>query len=106
MAIKKAKANRLTWTYIDRVSNRDIEYLRSNFKFHPLDLKDCMSKTQRPKVDSYSNYLFLVFHFPKYDREKRRVESHQLNVFVGDKFVVTVSSSHLPVLAEYYNQWQ
>ncbi|MFC1663279.1 magnesium transporter CorA family protein [Patescibacteria group bacterium] len=106
MSVQIARANKLKWTYIERASNRDIEYLRDKFQFHPLDLKDCLSKTQRPKIDVYPAYLFLVFHFPRYDREKRRVESQQLNIFVGRNYVVTVSGPRLPVLAEYYSQWK
>ncbi|MFH0952091.1 MAG: magnesium transporter CorA family protein [Patescibacteria group bacterium] len=106
MSVQIAKAKKLRWIYIERVGNRDIEYLRHNFNFHPLDLKDCSSKTQRPKIDVYPGYLFLVFHFPKYNREKRRVESQQLNIFIGGNYVATVSGPRLPVLSEYYLQWR
>ena len=38
--------------------------LAEKYGFHPLDLDDCLSRIQRPKIDEYENYLFIVFHFP------------------------------------------
>ena len=43
--------------------------LAQRFGWHPLDLEDVLSKRQRPKVDEYDDYLFIVLHFPRYDKE-------------------------------------
>ena len=54
----------LTWVNIEHPTEKETEYLAQNYPFHPLDLDDCLSRIQRPKIDEYKDYLFLVFHFP------------------------------------------
>ena len=54
----------LTWINIEGPTEQETEYLAQNYHFHPLDLDDCLSRIQRPKIDEYKDYLFLVFHFP------------------------------------------
>ena len=53
----------LTWVNIERPTKRETDYLAGNYPFHPLDLDDCLSRKQRPKIDIYEDYLFLIFHF-------------------------------------------
>ena len=55
----------------------DRAWLEEHFDFHPLDYEDVFSRNQRPKVDEYDDYLFIVLHFPRYDKhvgapERRR----------------------------------
>jgi len=70
--------NDLTWINIDRPTEREIEYLAKNYPFHPLDLDDCLSRIQRPKIDEYKPYLFLVFHFPVFNKETRVISTSQV----------------------------
>ena len=53
----------LTWTNVTKPTQREMDYLAKNFPFHPLDLDDCLSRKQRPKLDEYKDYLFFIFHF-------------------------------------------
>ena len=46
----------------------DQAWLEERFDFHPLDYEDVFSRNQRPKVDEYDDYLFIVLHFPRYDK--------------------------------------
>ena len=55
----------LTWVDIVPPKKAEIEYLAENYKFHPLDLDDCLSRKQLPKLDAYPDYLFLIFHLKK-----------------------------------------
>ena len=48
----------LTWVNIEKPAESEIEYLAQNYPFHPLDLDDCLSRIQRPKIDEYKDYLF------------------------------------------------
>jgi len=54
----------ITWVYIQRPVAKEIQYLADNYHFHALDLEDCLTRLQRPKIDEYPGYLFLVFQFP------------------------------------------
>jgi magnesium transporter len=93
--------NGITWTNITRPTGDDIEQLRLQFPFfHPLDLEDCLSTIERPKIDEYENYLFIVMHFPVFNKAKRRLSRTEVDVFVGRGYLVTVSDGSLNPLAE------
>ena len=49
----------------------DQAWLEERFDFHPLDYEDVYSRNQRPKVDEYDDYLFIVLHFPRFDKRSR-----------------------------------
>ncbi|USN53865.1 MAG: magnesium transporter CorA family protein [Candidatus Nomurabacteria bacterium] len=96
----------LKWIYIEQTSYKDVEYLEEHYRFHPLDLKDCIGVTQRPKIDIYDDYLFLVFHFPQYDREQRRIRVQELNVFLGPDYLITLTNQPNPGLSEYFQEYK
>lgn len=92
MAIRISKTLRFRWVYIHPISEEDIGYLEQHFRFHHLDLKDCYEGVQRPKIDVYKRYLFMIFHFPTFDEKTRRVGIRPLNVFLGKNYIVTLHS--------------
>jgi magnesium transporter len=95
----------LQWIFIEQTSYRDVEFLEEHYPFHPLDLKDCIGVTQRPKIDIYEDYIFLVFHFPQYDREQQRIRIQELNVFVGADYIITLTNEPIPALADYFREY-
>jgi len=59
------------------------------FGFHPLAIEDCLTPSERPKVDEYETYLFLVIHAVDYTRGDEEFRTTELNIFMGKDFVVT-----------------
>jgi magnesium transporter len=81
---------RVTWINIDGLG--DIEVLRtlgSQFNLHPLALEDVLDTTQRPKVEQYDNYLFIVLHMLYLDRGKAMC-GEQVSMFLGKHFLITL----------------
>lgn len=93
MAIKEIKKNNLSWINIDRVDQESLAYLKQNYNFHQLDLDDIQSESQTPKIDLYKNYLFLVLQFPQWQGESKQVKTYELDVFVGNDFLITIQHS-------------
>ena len=61
-------------------------------------MEDIISKRQRPKIDDYPEYLFVVLHFPFYDKAVQRLNAAELDVFLGPDYLVTVPNvALLPV---------
>ena len=73
-------------------------WLEEHFDFHPLDYEDVFSRNQRPKVDEYDDYLFIVLHFPRYDKPVGRLNAAELDVFVGPDYVITLPNEPLQPL--------
>src|SRR3712207_2547635 len=89
--IHEVEAHGLTWVHLDRVDVRAVEELAARFGWHELDLEDVMSKRQRPKIDEYPDYLFVVLHFPAYDKNIQRLNAGELDV---DRKSTRLNSSH------------
>ena len=96
----------LTWVNIEKPTEREIEYLAQNYPFHPLDLDDCLSRIQRPKIDTYKSYVFLVFHFPFYNQETRVTTPSQVSVFISEKYVITLHKGQLKPLVKLFRECQ
>ena len=98
----------LRWVNVVGPSLAEMEYLKERFGFHSLALDDCMSRVQLPKVDDYDeqHHLFLVFHFPLFDREMRITVPSQVSIFVGQDYVVTVHRGDLRPLVKLFQDCQ
>ncbi|MFC1984786.1 magnesium/cobalt transporter CorA [Chloroflexota bacterium] len=96
----------LTWINIEQPTEREIEYLAENYSFHPLDLDDCLSRIQRPKIDEYKDYLFLVLHFPVFNIEARVTTPSQVSVFISEKYLITLHKGELKPLVKLFRECQ
>jgi len=96
----------LTWVNIEKPTEQEIEYLAQNYPFHHLDLDDCLSRIQRPKIDEYKDYLFLVFHFPVFNIEARVTTPSQVSVFIGGKYLITLHKGELKPLVKLFRECQ
>ena len=67
-----------------------MQFLGNNFNFHPLDIEDCLSIIERPKLDEYDDYFFLVLHTPYFIKQTGRLVPFTVNIFIGNNFLVTV----------------
>jgi magnesium transporter len=85
----------LKWINIERPRQIDLAWLQERFEFHPLDYEDVTSRNQRPKVDAYDDYLFIVLHFPRYDKQVGRLNAAELDLFIGPDFLITLPNEPL-----------
>jgi magnesium transporter len=98
-SINKVAWQNLTWLNIERPTRQEMDYLAQNYPFHPLDLDDCLSKVQLPKIDEYENYLFIILHFPVFDHRTRITRPSQVSIFLGKDYLVTVHNGDLKPFA-------
>jgi magnesium transporter len=97
--VEQIDAAGLRWINIERPRPVDRAWLEERFDFHPLDYEDVFSRNQRPKVDEYDDYLFIVLHFPRYDKTIGRLNAAELDVFIGPDYVVTLPNERLHPLS-------
>jgi magnesium transporter len=93
--VAELQAHGLTWVHLDAPSLEESSQLAERYGWHPLDLEDVLSRRQRPKVDEYPDYLFGVLHFPVYDKAIQRLNAAELDVFVGNGWLVTLPNVEL-----------
>jgi len=93
--LAELSAGGLTWVHLTSPDAVEASELAERFGWHALDLEDVLSKRQRPKVDEYPEYLFLVLHFPAYDKAIQRLNAAELDVFLGPDFLITLPNVEL-----------
>ncbi|HKG09907.1 MAG TPA: magnesium transporter CorA family protein, partial [Gaiellaceae bacterium] len=93
--LPELNAHGLTWIHLDRPTQEEASQLAERFGWHPLDVEDVLSKRQRPKIDEYADYRFVVLHFPVYDKAVGRLNAAELDVFIGPDYLVTLPAVEL-----------
>jgi magnesium transporter len=102
--VKSITSGDLTWVDIVEPNKEAIAYLAEHHDFNPMDLEDCISLRQLSKIEEYPQYIFVIFHLPVYDKEKRVSNVMQWSAFVGDGFIVTIRPSVLGTINEIFRE--
>ena len=76
-------AHGLTWVHLDSPTSEEAMALAERFGWHPLDVEDVLSKRQRPKVDEYDDYRFIVLHFCGLRQIRSAPERRRARRFLG-----------------------
>jgi magnesium transporter len=74
------------------------EWLCDTFHFHPLAIEDALRESHVPKVDDWTDYLYIVFHVAKIGPDSDDLELQELDVFLGRNYLVTYHTHPLPIL--------
>src|SRR5512132_2513679 len=93
--VEEIAAEGLRWVKIDRPGALEQAWLEENFDFHALDYEDVLSRNQRPKIDVYDDYLFIVLQFPIFDPSVGRLNAGELDIFVGAGVLITIPNQPL-----------
>ena len=94
------------WLNLERPREADRDWLEREFGFHPLAIEDVASRNQRPKLDAYDEYMFLVMHFPVFDKSQDRLLTAEVDMFVGPDFLITLPDQNLPPLAAMFERYR
>tara|TARA_R110002049_G_scaffold175107_1_gene342422 strand:- start:15546 stop:16625 length:1080 start_codon:yes stop_codon:yes gene_type:complete len=83
----------ITWVNINGLNHVDaIEKLGEHYALHPLTLEDIVNISQRPKIEEYDGYLFVVLKMLYYDTDENII-SEQVSFILGENYVLTFQES-------------
>ena len=88
------------WIGLKDPSHRELLDLAEELSLHPLAVEDAVHGHQRPKLEQYAGSLFLVLKTLSYVEQTSDVETGEIMLFVGDRFVVTVRRGELHPLRD------
>lgn len=91
--IDTIKMGRLKWHHLLNPNEDDFTFLREKFHFHPLDIEDCRSINQRPKIDIYDDYYFLILHYPNFDKQNLFIKTKEEKIFWGEDYIITIEKN-------------
>ena len=95
----------IRWLDITNPSEDDYRLLLDDYHFHPLDIEDCRGTNQRPKIDEYDDYYFLILHFPYFDKGNKFIRIREVKIFWGRDFIITVGKAHW-VVKKFFDEIQ
>ncbi len=79
----------ITWINVEGLHRTDvIEKIGRSFDLHPLLLEDVVNTGNRPKLDDYEEYLFVVFKMLRFSEEESMIKSEQVSLILGANFVI------------------
>lgn len=83
----------VSWLNLNGLNHVDaIEKIGQHYGLHPLVMEDIVNIAQRPKIDEYENYLFIVLKMLYYD-DNEKMTSEQVSFILGDKYVLSFQES-------------
>ena len=88
------------WTDLQNPDRNEVEKLAQKYNFNSLNIEDCMTKFELPKLDSYDDHFFVILHFPPLSQKVGISKNSQLSIFLGKNFLVTVHQGDLRPLVE------
>ena len=95
----------IIWADVSDPTSRDFEELAEEFGFHHLSIEDCQNAHQRPKVEEYTGYYFIVLYEAELAGPTDRLELRELNIFLGKNYLVTVHSRPIRAIATAARLW-
>jgi magnesium transporter len=84
------EAPTVSWINVDGLHDvESVRRLADHFDVHPLTLEDIVNTQQRPKMEEYGSYVYVVLKMLLYDEGSRRVEAEQVSIVLGRNFVIS-----------------
>ncbi len=84
------KTKTVTWLNINGLHNFEfIGEVGKVFELHPLVLEDILNTGQRPKVEEFDTYIFIVLKMIRFDKETEMIVNEQLSIILGENFLLT-----------------
>jgi magnesium transporter len=95
----------IVWVDVSDPTSKDFEDLAEEFGFHPPSLEDCQKAHQRPKVEEYQGYYFIVLYEAELT-DQLDLELRELNIFLGKNYLVTVHSQPIRAIETAERLWR
>jgi magnesium transporter len=95
----------IIWADVSDPTDEDFKELAEEFGFHHLSIEDCQNAHQRPKVEEYTGYYFIVLYEAELVGPNDRLELRELNIFLGKNYLVTVHSRPIRAIATAARLW-
>jgi len=97
---------RTKWIYIPQPNKTIIDKLAEEYDFHEMIVNDLLDVNAQSKIDSNSNNFFLTLTFTKYLAEEKRYVLNELDVIIGDHYIITTTSAESGNLNAFFETFQ
>ncbi len=100
--MRKIEYNKLTWIDVDNPKEKDLDFLREKVRLHPSTIHQYLPSLKRAKIEVFDDYLFIVFHFPVFNRKARCTVAQELDIILTKDMLITSHKGELPALNDFF----
>jgi magnesium transporter len=101
----RSDEHKVVWADVTDPTSQDFDELAEEFGFHRLSIEDCRNQHQRPKVEEYTGYYFIVLYEAELAGPSQTLELRELNIFLGKNYLVTVHSRPIRAIETAKRLW-
>ena len=80
----------VVWVDLDKPTAAEARVLTDVFHFHELSVEDALSEIHHPKVESYSDFLYVILHGIDFKAREHYFQTRDVDFFLGEQYLVTV----------------
>jgi magnesium transporter len=88
--LAKSTSQAFVWIGLHEPAEGEFDAVAREFELHELAVEDAIKAHQRPKIEEYDGTLFIVLKTAEYHDDSETVEFGEINLFVGEGFVISV----------------
>ena len=93
----------LLWINLEKPTREKLDIIAKKFPIHELNIEDCLSKNQLPKIDRYDDHIFVILQFPTTIHKERTSPSFsQLSLFIGKDYLISINQGNLKPLTDLF----
>ena len=92
------------WLDVADPTDEELALIAKEFSLHPLSVEDTRNRNQRPKLEVFQNYFFVVLHGLSLDASDELVDS-EIHAFAGHRFLITMRYDPPFDIAEMLRRW-
>jgi magnesium transporter len=102
--IKKDPSS-IFWLDLENPAEHELIKIGEEFQLHPLAIEDASHEHQRPKVEEYEQFYFVVFYTANRQEKTNQLAINELDMFLGQNYLITVHQKPMPELDEVEQRW-
>lgn len=101
----KDNENTFLWVDLQDPTKKELAKIGEEFELHPLALEDASHEHQRPKIEEYDHFYFVVFYTARLDKQKLGLEMREIDLFLNKNYLITVHEQPIEELKEIEMRW-
>ncbi len=94
------KTKKIVWIDLDNPSSDEVRDLMKKYPIHPLVADELVYQTPRSRIDAYENIIYLILHFPNFDKNRKIFSESEIDFIIGKNFFITTHYRDFNILHE------